>query len=465
MTVDTRGATYGPEAVVIGGGLGGLLAAWVLAGYARSVTIVERDVYPSGALFRKGVPQGRHLHVLGTGGQEAMEQLLPGVTNDLIAAGALRLPFPQGVLVCGRNGWEQRLPDPRHSLLCCTRPLLDEVVRNRVLAEQQRTGRSRIQVLQGAEVIGLLGDPHLITGVRVRLRKGAEEVREISADFVVDASGRSSRAPRWLQALGCATPQEDEVDSRLAYASRLLRIKGADKVGINMQPRPHCPRGGTLVPVEGDRWLLTLYGFREHQPNTDQEEFLRFARTLPHSYIHDIVQDAEALSPVFGFRGMSNRRRHYDQLSGLPRRFLAVGDAVCTFNPVYGQGMSVAALGVLALSGVLEQHDLVPGITAQAQRAVAHAADGAWITATGADRPYTEAGTTRNGFGQRFQDWYVNRLACRSPIDRVVSKAFVDVALLTAPPARLFSPAVAWRTLLLPSRPGPADPPGSMDAV
>ncbi|WP_369275835.1 FAD-dependent oxidoreductase [Streptomyces sp. R11] len=454
MTVVARDTGSKPEVVVIGGGLSGLLAANELAGYARSVTVVERDNYPSAAVFRKGVPQARHVHVLLTGGQEALEQLLPGVAGDLLTAGARRLPFPRDVLVCGRNGWEQRFPNDVHSLLCLTRPLLDEVVRTSVLNGRGRAP-SRIEVLQGAEVIGLSGSHRLVRGVRVRLRDGGE-ARDLSADLVVDASGRTSRANLWLQALDCTAPREEVVDSELAYASRVLRLKSAHRVGVSMQPRRDCPRGGTLVPVENDRWLVTLYGFREHQPSAVEADFLPFARSLAHGYIHDLLLDAESVGPVFGFRGTSNRRRHYDKLT--PEGFLAIGDAVCTFNPVYGQGMSVAALGVLALRAALQRYGLAPGMALAAQRAIAQAAEPAWLTATGADRPFTAAAAS-GGAGQRFQDWYVDRLARRSAVDRVVSRTFADVTLLAAPPARLFSPAVALRTLLLPCRPGLADPP------
>ncbi|NYI05627.1 NAD(P)/FAD-dependent oxidoreductase [Allostreptomyces psammosilenae] len=454
------------RAVVIGGGLAGLLAARVLADHAGSVTVVERDRYPDGPAYRKGVPQSRHTHIFLTGGQEALESLLPGALGELAAAGAKRLALPRDLLVHTQVGWQRRYHHERHSMLCCTRPLLDHVVRARILADP------RIEVLQATDAVSLVGDARRVTGVRVRSRDGERGERELPAELVVDATGRGSRAPEWLRALGITSAPEEESDSGIAYATRAFRMPKPPledpNVGLYIQPQPDCPRGGGIIPVEDDQWLLTVYGTHGHHPDTAEESFLEFTTRLPDSFLHEVMRDAEPLSPIHGFQNTANRRRRYDRMEpSWAEGFVAIGDAACTFNPVYGQGMSVACLGAVALRRVLaEAGGLAPGVAAAARGAIAQAAESAWITATGADQPYIAmAGSgggrpaTRRGLAERFQGWYLTRLVAHAAVDRVVGAAFRDVAYLTAPPTRLFSPAVALRTVFLPYRPASSTPP------
>ncbi|MFG2830309.1 NAD(P)/FAD-dependent oxidoreductase [Streptomyces sp. NPDC048434] len=461
----------GRTAIVIGGGLAGMLAVTALVGQVDTITVVERDRYPEGHAFRKGVPQARHLHILLSGGRRALEELLPGTVAALNEAGARSLYLPRDLLTRTPTGWQRRFDERRHLTLSVTRPVLDAVVREQVLRAVAGSA-TRVEVLEATEAIGLTGDAGRVTGVRVRPRggePGGRLERELPAALVVDASGRTSRTPQWYAELGRPAPQEETVDAGLAYATRLYRPKDpatAPDAGVNVPGWPECPRGAAYVPVEDGKWLLTLSGVRGHHPPMDAAEFTAFAATIGDPYVHELLGRAEPLSPVHGFRDTCNRRRHYERSGALPEGFLVLGDAGCTFNPVYGQGMSVAALGALAVRSTLaDGGGLRPGVTAEAQRAVARAAEPAWLVAVGADRPYANPDATKAGLGERLTTWYIDRLSARAAIDPVVGAAFRDVFCLTAPPARLFAPQIFLRTVFLPRRPGLPSPPAVVEGV
>jgi 2-polyprenyl-6-methoxyphenol hydroxylase-like FAD-dependent oxidoreductase len=443
------------EAVVIGGGLAGMLTVRALLGHADTVTVVERDRYPDGPRFRKGVPQARHPHVLLSGGRRALEELLPGTGAAFAEAGAHRLELPRDLLIRYGNGWQHRFHEGRHALLSCSRPLLDHVVRDRVLRAAASTA-TRVEVVQAAEATGLLGTADRVTGVRFRVRDGGRGERELPAELVVDASGRGSRAPEWLVALGRSAPRQETVDTGLGYASRRLTLASPPTAGVYINPAPGTPRGGSLLPLEGGDWLLMLYGWRRHRPPTDEDGFLDFLASLAHPYIHDSVKEAQPRSAIHGFHNTANRRLHYSDPGGVPEGFVAVADAACSFNPVYGQGMSVVALGALALRDTLARGGLRPGLAGAAQRAVSRAADAAWLIAVSTDRPHAGSAT----LADRVRIRYLSRLIARSVTDPVVGAAYRDVSSLTAPPARLIAPCVALRALLGPCRPGlPVPPP------
>ncbi len=464
-------AGSGHTAIVIGGGLAGMLAVTALLGHVETITVVERDRYPAAPAFRKGVPQARHLHILLSGGQRALDDLLPGTVAALTEAGARSLYLPRDLLTRTPTGWQRRFDERRHPTLSVTRPLLDAVVRERTLLAAAASP-TRVEVLEATEAVGLTGDAGRVTGVRVRSRGGEPADRsahELSATLVVDASGRGSRAPQWYAELGRPAPHEETVDAGIAYATREYRPSDPDTapdVGVNIPGWPQCPRGGAYVPVEDGKWLLTLSGVRGHHPPTDAQGFLGFSATIGDPYVHELLARAEPVSPVHGFRDTCNRRRHFERTDAAPEGFLALGDAYCTFNPVYGQGMSVATLGALAVRGTLETTGgPVPGFTAEAQRAVSRAVDPAWVAAVGADRPYTTDGDAGAGRGERLAAWYFDRLVARAAIDPVVGAAYRDVFCLTAPLSRLVAPRIVLRTVFLPRRPGLAAPPEAVETV
>src|SRR5918997_434289 len=309
------------HAVVIGAGVGGLLAGRVLADRFERVTLAERDPLssnsPDDSIFRKGVPQGRHLHSLATRGGEILERYFPDLDAELAAAGCPALDQAQDAITDTPAG---RLPRFRSgvTMRAVSRSLLEERIRRRLRE------RAEVCFLASREAVGLVpGANGSVTGVRVRGRAashrddfaGAEET--LVADLVVDASGQGSRTPHWLEALGYNAPEEEVVDARLGYATRWFRVPedfSDDWKGLAVLPGwPDDTRGGTLRRVEGDVWTVVLIGLGGDYPPTRGDAFLEFARTLSSPVIYDAIKNAEPVSPVYGYRRTANRRRRYER--------------------------------------------------------------------------------------------------------------------------------------------------------
>jgi 2-polyprenyl-6-methoxyphenol hydroxylase-like FAD-dependent oxidoreductase len=459
------------HAVVVGAGMAGLLAAHVLAGHFEQVSVVERDRFPDQPGFRGGVPQSRHLHVLLGRGLECLEQLLPGFEADLGAAGA-QVVQGSDSLWLNAAGWCRRYPSPIR-LLGASRELIEWQVRTRV------TAKANVQVLEGCEAIGLLADPSrdAVTGVRLRSRDGRAEqtgpATNVAADLVVDASGRQSRAPQWLAVLGFPPPTETSINSQLGYASRQYEIPAGFQTDwrmlvINAKP-PTNARTGALVPIEGGRWMVALIGAGRDYPPTDDAGFLEFARGLRSPLLYQTIKDAKPASPIYSFRNTDNRRRHFERLRRWPERFVVVGDASCTFNPIYGQGMTVAAMTAVVLDHSLAERrrrsDTGPfGRAKQFQRQVAKSNAGAWTMATTEDLRYPWTEGARLDPATRIMHRYANRVLEVANGNPKVNAAFVNVVNLRHPPTSLFHPAVLLPVLARHRAPPLTDPPASHHA-
>jgi 2-polyprenyl-6-methoxyphenol hydroxylase-like FAD-dependent oxidoreductase len=446
--------------------MAGLLAAQVLAGHFEQVSVVDRDRFPDQPSFRRGVPQSRHLHVLLGRGLECLEQLLPGFEAELAAAGT---PVVEGSesLWLNAAGWSRRYPSPIR-LLGASRELIEWQVRTRVAAQ------ANVQVLDGCEAIGLLTDPSrdAVTGVRLRFRDSraqqAGPATNVVADLVVDASGRQSRAPEWLAALGYPPPTETSINSQLGYASRQYKIPPGFQTDwrmlvINAKP-PTNARTGALVPIEGDRWMVALIGAGRDHPPTDDAGFLEFARGLRSPLLYETIKDAEPASPIYSFRNTDNRRRHFERLRRWPERFLVIGDASCTFNPIYGQGMTVAAMTAVVLDHILAEHarrsDTGPfGRAKQFQRQVAKSNAGAWTMATTEDLRYPWTEGARLDPATRIMHRYANRVLEVANGNPKVNTAFVNVVNLRHPPTSLFHPTVLLPVLARHRAPPLSGPP------
>jgi pimeloyl-ACP methyl ester carboxylesterase/2-polyprenyl-6-methoxyphenol hydroxylase-like FAD-dependent oxidoreductase len=441
------------RAIVIGGSMAGLLAARILADRFAQVLIVDRDTYPDEATFRKGVPQSRHLHVLLARGAQILERLLPGFRADLAAAGAVRLRWPADAGVLGAAGWATRrtrsLP-----LISSRRELVEHVVRRHVAT------RDPVELLENTDVIGLLTDESglSVTGVRIRSRDDHAE-QDLEAGLVVDASGRGSRAPAWLEQLGCGSSRQTVVNAFLGYASRTYaRDPTIERewraLFLQMKP-PAGTRGGGLFPIDGDQWHVTIAGIGGDYPPIDEEGFLEFARSLRSSVLYEAIRDAEPTSAIGAYRRTENQLRHFDELRRWPEGFVVIGDAACCFNPIYGQGMTVAATEALVLRGWLNDrapaHDF--------QRRLAKAIANPWLLATGEDFRYPTTEGGRPNVATRLMHRYLDRINATSTTDPVVAAAFNNVVQMVARPTLLFHPEVVVRTLRGPgTAPSDADP-------
>jgi 2-polyprenyl-6-methoxyphenol hydroxylase-like FAD-dependent oxidoreductase len=419
------------HAVVIGASIAGLSAAQALSARFSQITVLDRDTLPAHGA-RKAVPQGNHVHILLGAGLNALTELFPEIEEDLLAAGAI--PFDPGAdLGFHRFGkvWPQSPSTLK--LLTMSRPTLENTLRQRLCATNDR-----VSIRDGVAVSGLIGDREKVTGV-------IADGERIEADLVVDASGRGGRSDRWLGELGFPAPQVAEVKVNVGYASQFLRRdKGFLDEGIGMFVLPAAPdekRAGVLLPVDGDRWLMTLGGWHGDYPRSEAE-FRSFADTLPHKVFSRLLDSQEALSPV-SFTGFpASRRRYFEKLKNVPTGYLAIGDAVCSFNPIYGQGMTVAANEALVLRETHEPRAYY--------RAVAKILSTPWQFAAGGDFAYPETtGARPAGIG--LLNRYAARIQRAAQTDAVVRETFFSVQHLITTPATLFRPSIMVKALF--SRP------------
>lgn len=438
--------------VVIGGSMAGLLSAKVLSKHFDRVTVIERDSFPDSAEPRTGTPQARHVHVLLARGMRSLEAFFPGLRADMLAEGALEIKGGSDIAWLNPAGWGVTFTSSVKAL-SFSRSLLDWVVRRHLSAIPN------IEFLENREVTELLinesGD--CLTGVAFRNRSGdAQDEEWRASDLIVDASGRASKTPHWLAALGCGRPAETVVNAHLGYASRVYQIPDnfeADWKGIFVQAAPpkHC-RGGLLFPIEGNRWLVTLVGGDRDYPSNDEDGFLQFARSLRSSIIYDAIKSAEPLTPIAVHRGTENRRRHYEQMSRLPDGLVVVGDGACAFNPVYGQGMTTSALGAELLDRCLEEQlrrngmDLT-GLGRRFQQELAKVNADPWMLSTGEDYRYLNAEGGAPNRLNRFMHRYVDQIQQLITYHPGVRQSFLEVQGMLKPPQALFAPGIVIRVL------------------
>jgi 2-polyprenyl-6-methoxyphenol hydroxylase-like FAD-dependent oxidoreductase len=442
------------HAVVVGGSLAGMLAARVLSDHFDDVTLLERDRFPKTPAARKGLPQGRHVHGLLERGRRVLERFFPGLTGELMRAGAELLDGTQEFAAMGPYGWYVRCPSDI-LVVSSSRDLLDQVVRGRVFA------LPNVRVRQGVDVAGLIRGPAWetsVAGVRLRARPaGLESNRrgeDLAAELVVVADGRNSRLPDWLTALGFEAPQETVLNSFQGYASRFYRpasgFKADWKALYIQQAPPAAPRGGMVAAVEGGRWLVSLVGGDGDYPPTDEAGFLAFARSLRSPAVYEAIAGAEPLSPIVGQRATENRLRHYERLERFPDGVVAVGDAACAFNPVYGQGMTAAALGAEVLDRWLrgESSHLGPGRGQIFQHSLARATAAAWQLSTSADYGFRTTEGPPQGRVARLVGRYVAAVMRASTRRPWVRRRLAEVFHLVRPSSALFGPGVlaglAW---------------------
>jgi 2-polyprenyl-6-methoxyphenol hydroxylase-like FAD-dependent oxidoreductase len=429
------------HAIVIGGGIAGLLAARVLADHFRQVTLIERDRLPAPE-SRKGVPQGDHVHCVLAKGQEILSQLFPDLLPSLIAGGAV--PADMGLHFHWHHHgvWKTRF-DSGIAVTFFTRPFLEGRIAERVHA------LSNVRVLE-ASAEQLLIDRDLGRVLGVTVRSPSASPKPVHADLVVDAAGRGSQTPQWLELAGYQRPEESAVHVNISYASRLYRAPRAkrDWHALHVTPLPPAKRQGVIFAVEGDRLLATLVGLHGERPPNDDAGYLDFARSLPIPEIYQTIAEAEPLTPIATLRFPANLRRHYERLAAFPDRLLIVGDAACTFNPIYGQGMTVSALEAMALDRVLRDQtdDDLTGVCRRFRNEAAVIIDTPWQLATGEDFRHAETDGPRPP-GISFLHWYTERLHVHCASDTALALAFYRVMHMLDSPSSLFQPRVIWRTL------------------
>ncbi len=426
------------QALVLGGSIAGLLAARVLSQHFDQVTLIERDALTEGADSRKGAPQGRHIHALLAKGYLTLLTLFPNFKNDLLAAGAVICDIANDVYWYQGGGYSVNFQSGVDAVFI-SRPALEQLIRQRVLALPNVTLRAGCAVTDAT----ISADRQQVTGVTVQDRQ-TNQTETLVADLVVDATGRGSALLKWLTNWGYATPSESVVEVGVSYATRTYRRTVPDdqaKAWLSVPVAPLETRGGGVFPIEGERWLVTLSGYRGDAAPTDEASFVDYARSLPAQEIYELIKNAEPLSPIAPYQYPASRRRHYEQLTRFPANLIALGDAVASFNPIYGQGMTVCALEALALDEWLRaavQSQQAPD-TIRFFQAIGKVLDTPWTLATSADTVKERP---------NLLDRYFDRLKKVSLHDPVVKLAFMQVAQLLLPPSALVQPKIALRVLL-----------------
>jgi 2-polyprenyl-6-methoxyphenol hydroxylase-like FAD-dependent oxidoreductase len=430
------------HAVVIGASMAGLLAARVLGETYDHVTLLDRDRWPERAEPRGGVPHGRHAHGLLARGREVLEQLFPGLTAELVAAGAVAGDLQADCRWYADGGHLAMAPSGLRGL-AVSRPALEHAIRQRVLDQRA------VRIETGVAVRGLVHDAatRQVTGV-VTTDVGTDgpPVRR-AADLVVDASGRGSRTPEWLGELGYQTPAEEKVRVDVSYATRHFRRapgSAGDAIAVIVAATPESARGGALIRQEGDRWIMTLGAYHGDRAPLDLPGFRSWAAEQAPE-LGEVARTADPLDDGRYFRFPASTRRRYERLRRFPERFVVLGDAVCSFNPVYGQGMTVAAVEALALRDCLATG--VDGLGRRFFAAIAPAVDVPWQVAAGADLglPGTPG---RPPLPVRLINRYVGRLQRAGRHDPELAAAFLQVANLKAAPPSLLRPSRLVRVLL-----------------
>ena len=443
--MNTKTAAY-EHVIVIGGSIAGLMAARALSDYADSVTILERDPISDQPESRKGQPQTRHLHGLLAQGLELFTGFFPGIEQALAEGGAILGDMGLAMRWYHFGGYKKQYESGLTGALM-SRPFLEWHIRRRVLALPNVTLLSSCAV----EGLATTADQSRVLGVHVTRRDQNNRRETLEADLVVDTAGRGSAAPKWLAALGYQPPPASAVHVHVGYATRVYRRRPGDVVGAELlmvaDTPAHGKRAGLVFPIEDDRWIVTLGGMHGDHAPADEQGFLEFARSLPAPDVYNLISRAEPLSEIVLHKFPASLRRHYEKLRRFPEGYLVLGDAIASFNPIYGQGMTSAALQAQTLHQLLGQgRRRRYGLWRPFFKRAAKVVDSPWQLAVGEDFRYPET-QGHKAPGTDVINAYVTRVHQSSHHDTVVYGQFLRVMNLMAPPASLFKPAIMRRVL------------------
>jgi 2-polyprenyl-6-methoxyphenol hydroxylase-like FAD-dependent oxidoreductase len=446
-------ANLGQHAVVIGGSLAGLMTARVLADHFESVTVLERDQIEMGPALHRSIPQGNHLHGLLLAGQQVMTSLYPGFLKKLDELGSIRCSVGKEMVLYGPFGkaytFTGSVREPRDFGIYFyqqSRGLLEYCVRQCTLE------CPNLRFQDECIVQGLVYRNPYVDGVRYK-RNG--EAATLAADLVVDAGGRGSHAPGWLREFGFESPAETTIGVDLAYASTKFRVPEdydrSEKLnGFDWGIAPNCPNSGLLEIIEGDLWHVTLAGRFGHYPPNDQDGFLDFAKSLTTPRLYQLIKDAERVTDITTYRYPAAMLRHYERLPAFPEGLVVLGDAIASFNPVYGQGMSSAALQVQAFQKLLAERATegsgLAGLAMSFFPSAAEVAGNVWAQAANLDLSYPQTqGERPSDLKQRLA--YFAAIDALATEDVEVHRLLIEVGNLCRPPSSLTEEPLCSRAL------------------
>lgn len=434
----------GGVAIVVGASMAGMVTARVLAEHFERVVLIERDVLGREAVVRKGLPAAKHVHALLPSGLEILTRRFPGLLSALRRHRVVEADI--GLLNCwyAYGGVKQQVAVGVDAVTM-SRPLLDSAILDELRAVE------RVQLLAGHRVTEYLlsDDRHRVIGVEVESAERAAPT-PLYAELVVDCTGRGSRVPTLLARWGFAAPRQSEIAVGITYKSRRYRSSPSSSVQrriyIHSPAAPHEKVGYMLMPIEGDDWMLTLAGWHGLDPLPDEAQLCAQLAKLPLPELHAVVSSAEPVSELAEYKFSHSLRRHYEELDRFPLGLLALGDAVASVNPVYGQGMSLSCLQADALDAVLAEGKSGAELAARFYARVAPTIQACWMGATVEDFRYRETVGDRPAH-TRLINAYLTVVHKASQSDPVVYAEFLRVAGLLKPAEALFSPKVVMRSL------------------
>ena len=453
--------TLGEHAIVIGGSMTGLLTARVLSDYFERITIFEADTPPDEPVPRKGVPQGAHAHGLMAGGADVLRKYFPGFHDDLVAAGAEYVDPTLNWRMYVGGRWTPRIESGLGTYVM-SRPLLEAVVRKHTVAI------ANVELRDASPVSGYTHNTREVHGAGatsndsntvvtgVTLEQSGETV---AADFVADVSGRSSKAASWIEAMGFTPPERSNIGIDVGYvtfevAEPANKQRDWSLLFVTQKDIPKDTRAGGIFYKEGGRYLVTASGFHKDYPPTDWPGFLVYMKALPYPSIYNEIKDLQPMGEAKEYRYASYLRRHYERLQDFPQRLVVLGDAICSFNPVYGQGMTVAAKEVEHLDACLKQclegsgldNGRLDKVAQPFFKGASKFIDAAWDSTTVEDFRYPQTrGERPRGYG--LAKWLNRKFFALSGTDEEFSVAFFKVFSLVEPPESLLKPKYLLKAL------------------
>lgn len=438
--------------VVIGGSVAGLISAQILSKYFKRVIVIEKDKIVSGLEMRKSTPQAIHPHILLAKGTRILSSIFPNFINAVVEAGAVPVDISKDSLFFVGGDWQPRFKSDLNCYLC-SRILLESVIRKQILENKN------VHFVDGATVEKIIPDAKktLVTGVNIKRIGSDESTHEevIDGDLIVDASGKNSKTPEWLYGLGFDTPEETHVDSNIGYASQYYQIPESfgtqTRLVLVFNNPPYQPKMGGIISVEDNKWLVGLYSIGKDLPSTKPDEFLEFARNLAHPKVYDIIKNAKPISQIYGYRIKGSRLVHYENLDSWPKNYIVIGDAVCTFNPFYGQGMTVAALGAQVLDKCLKIYFNEIGdeknFAKFFQKELFKTNSHPWILATGEDLRWPTTKGKKPRLLIRLVQKYVDSVFLTTPHSKLATKYFQEMIHMIRSPSFLFHPVIFVKVL------------------
>ncbi len=433
----------GENAIVIGGGIAGLLAARVLFTHFKQVTILEKDVYSNKPGPRNGIPQSSHIHILLMKGKQILTELFPKLEANLIAKGAHKIDLLADVKYHLATGVAMRFKSGMDTI-ACTRPLLEYEIRNELLAQSQN-----IKIIDNFRVVNLIKNPggNKIVGVKAISNNAAQD---FYGELIVDASGRKSEAIQWLEKMGFGRPKEIRINSFIGYATR--KYKFPENLDLDWKSfivptnPPTNPRMAVIYPVEDNDIMVGLLGIGKTYPPTNAEGFLEFAKQIGIDEVKKTIENSEPVSSIFGYREAGSRKYLFEKMKAWPENFITLGDSVCAFNPIYGQGISVAAMCAKTLGECLKSDGkiktLEKGFAKRFQKRIAKVNSFPWLLGTSEDlRWATTEGPSPNLITKLMQK-YVNEVMLLGPQSAIATRTFFTVLHMMKSPLVLFHPRV-----------------------